>query len=297
MVHAMGKGKMKVSIRYFSGTGNSWRIATACAERFRAAGFETDVASILSGNPPNPLADAVCFCFPVYALDLPRIASAYLRGLPAPAKQTGSILLVTGGDPDNCGWAVESGTRILSDRGYQMRIGELIHMPNNWTPFHSAPEPGEAERIITRGIQSAEDIVSRFLAGESWIKPIVLRKFGPVGSILMRTLFHRRGVEKMWGFFRVDERCRGCGLCARSCPTGSIRMQAGKPVWGATCEQCMRCFNLCPNRAIQQLEPILHGSRHRVYHLPGFNPQMETKQADSRRRMNSPGTANTGVSP
>jgi len=34
----------------------------------------------------------------------------------------------------------------------------------------------------------------------------------------------------------------------------------------------MRCVNFCPNRAIQQLEGLLHGSRHRAHHLAGFKP-------------------------
>jgi ferredoxin len=266
---------MKATVRYFTGTGNSWRIASACAERFTASGYETDWGSIGRENPPDPAADAACFCFPVHALDLPRNAFPYLRGLPPAAKKIPTILLVTGGDPDNCGWALASGARLLADRGYPVRIADLIPMPNNWTPFHSAPDRGKAEPIIGQGVEKAGNIISRFLDGETYIKPISLRKFGAIGSILMRTLFHRRGVYKLWIFFETGSRCNGCGLCARICPTGSIRIEGGKPVWSSGCVQCMRCFNFCPTRAIRQLEPLLHGSRHRAYHLPGFNPLAE----------------------
>ena len=270
---------MIASVRYFSGTGNSWRIASACAERFSAAGYETDVESIQSGNPPGPAADAACFCFPVHALDLPRNAIPYLRGLPAASKNVPTILLVTGGDPDNCGWALASGARLLAERGYRVRIADLVPMPNNWTPFHSALDRDEAERLIGRGVEQAGGIISRFLAGETWVKPISLRKFGALGSMLVRTLFHRRGVYKLWTLFETGSRCNGCGLCARICPTGSIRIEAGKPVWSSSCVQCMRCFNYCPNRAIRQLEPLMHGSRHNVYHLPGFNPLAEMEDS------------------
>ncbi|MGB7539832.1 MAG: EFR1 family ferrodoxin [Anaerolineales bacterium] len=266
---------MKAAVRYFSGTGNSWRIASACAERFQASGYETDLKSIRRGEAPDPDADAACFCFPVHALDLPRNAFSYLRGLPQSLKNIPTILLVTGGDPDNCGWALRSGARLLAERGYPVQIADLILMPNNWTPFHSGPDREEAERIIGQGVEKAEDAVSRFMGGETRTKPISLRKFGPIGSILMRTLYHRRGVYKLWMFFETGTRCNGCGLCARICPTGSIRMEGGKPVWSVGCVQCMRCFNYCPNRAIRQLEPLLHGSRHNAYHLPGFNPLAE----------------------
>jgi ferredoxin len=272
MVYTMGSRNLKASVRYFSGTGNSWHIASVCAERLKAAGYETDLHSVVSGRPPDPAAERSCFCFPVHALDLPRIVPPYLRDIPPTGKQMPAMLLVTGGDPDNCGWALESGSRLLDERGYRVRIADLVPMPNNWTPFHSAPGRDEAERMIDQGRELAEDRIRRFLAGESWIKPIVLRKFGPAGSIAIRTLFHARGVYKLWIFFKAAASCNGCGLCARICPTGSIRLKSGKPVWSARCVQCMRCYNFCPNRAIRQLEFLLHGSRHGTYRLPGFHP-------------------------
>ena len=271
---------MKISIRYFSGTGNSWRLANACADKFRSMGHEAEAASIRVGGPPDPAAEAVCFCFPVYSLDLPRIVTSYLGSLPRPSLPVPSILIVSGGSPDNCGWAVTTGARLLAERGYPVRIGDLIQMPDNWTPFHSAPAPEESARIVAHGIRAAETIVERYLAGEAWIKPIVLRQFGRVGSMLMRTLFHKRGVKKMWMFFTTNADCKACGLCARQCPTGSISMRDGKPVWSDTCEQCMRCYNYCPTRAILQLDGLLHGSQHRVHQLPGFDPLSDHKAAN-----------------
>jgi ferredoxin len=268
---------MKASVRYFSGTGNSWRIATACAEDFQDHGYESEVESIRTGTPPDPAADVACFCFPVHALDLPRNAFPYLREIPVALKSTPTILLVTGGQSDNCGWALPSGVSLLADRGYRVQIADLIPMPDNWTPFHSNPERDKAGGIIGRGVEKAGDLVARFLAGETRIKPISLQRFGAAGSVLMRTLFHTRGVYKLWMFFETGKRCSGCGLCARICPTGSIRMESGKPVWSEGCVQCMRCFNFCPSRAIRQLEPLLHGSRHNAYRLPGFNPLTEEK--------------------
>ena len=50
---------------------------------------------------------------------------------------------------------------------------------------------------------------------------------------------------------KADRSCTGCGLCARDCPAGTIRLESGRPVWGDHCYQCLRCLHACPRQAIQ----------------------------------------------
>jgi NAD-dependent dihydropyrimidine dehydrogenase PreA subunit len=42
-----------------------------------------------------------------------------------------------------------------------------------------------------------------------------------------------------------------CGICIKECPTSSIKLVLNRPYWKLTCESCMRCLNLCPQRAIE----------------------------------------------
>ena len=46
-------------------------------------------------------------------------------------------------------------------------------------------------------------------------------------------------------------RCIGCGKCAVLCPTKSIRIEGGRPVWGDGCTHCMACICRCPKQAIE----------------------------------------------
>lgn len=50
--------------------------------------------------------------------------------------------------------------------------------------------------------------------------------------------------------FKVSDECIGCGLCARLCPQENIRIEDGKPQWGPSCMQCLRCLQYCPKNAI-----------------------------------------------
>lgn len=50
--------------------------------------------------------------------------------------------------------------------------------------------------------------------------------------------------------FAADEKCVGCGQCAKVCPKGNIRLAGGKPVFGGNCIGCLSCVQYCPEEAI-----------------------------------------------
>ena len=244
---------MKAALRYFSGTGNSYRVAEQCAERLRAQDHAVELASITEARTMPLDMDLVGFCFPVYAFALPRLVRNYLRALPAVGEGTKAFLLITAGLEDEAGYSVDEGVRLLTARKYSVVHADAIEMPANWTVAMNPPAKAEALVVLEKGIAKADAMVDSVLAGRSF------RRAFNYPSQRSRTRFYWEyysfkylGVANLWRNFRTFDDCNGCGNCVAVCPTGSIAMKNHRPVWSKTCEQCMRCVNMCGRKSIWQ---------------------------------------------
>jgi MinD superfamily P-loop ATPase len=48
----------------------------------------------------------------------------------------------------------------------------------------------------------------------------------------------------------VDEKCTGCGTCAKVCPVNNIKIVDKRPEFQHKCEMCFACDEWCPSNAI-----------------------------------------------
>jgi ferredoxin len=263
-------------VRYFTGTGNTKRVAEKIGKTLSGEGDAVDTAAIPCPAPMGD-ADRYVFCAPVYALGLPRVFKRYLAGLPVQTQAKPAMLVVTAGNPEHTGWALRHGHELLDARGYKVTVSETIHMPDNWTPFLPAPTPEICATRLAAGDELATQRAQDFSAGRERHRPFSLQSMTPAGSWLAHHGFHNLGINHMWSLFQATGECTSCGLCQRICPMRAITMADGKPKWSKACEQCCRCFNLCPARAIVQLDIIGRGSARDRYCEPGFKPQSESK--------------------
>ena len=244
-------------IFYFSGTGNSLWTArqlsaaleeaqpVAVADELRKAG-ETGVCeySLKDGEP-------LILVFPVHSWGPAVLMLRFVERL---------RIKDYGGQPvyavctcgDTCGWTDRMMRETLSRRGLPLTACWSVRMPNNYILMKGfGVDTDEVrETKLRTAPQEIQDIIAA-IKGQGQYSHYVVGSMPWLKSRVISSLFRRfMAGPGSRTEFHVSDDCIGCGLCARSCPTGTVTMQDGRPVWGRGCVQCTACINRCPVRAI-----------------------------------------------
>lgn len=254
---------MRIELRYFTGTGNSLKVVSTCKDVFEAENNLVNI-SMIKANEQIGSCELLGFCFPVYAFGIPRICRKYLDKLQVFKTPQKVFVLVTAGDRDEAGFSINEASKILRKKNCSVVYTGVVQMPINWTTSSQPPFPPdkeEAKFIIEQGVAQTQNIAKEIISDiRKYHEFNYPKRYGKFKFYSDYLLFKYLGLSNLWRNFKVYENCSGCGICAKICPTGSIKIcptgsikiKDKQPVWSSTCEQCMRCVNSCPNESIYQ---------------------------------------------
>ena len=152
---------------------------------------------------------------------------------------------------------------IIKSRGGQLAAGFTVPMPDNSDPcakekqqklfvnwkkklemihqYVDARKKGKYENTVLYNI-----IMTPFMAKQKRTTLKLLTQLSDSSGLPLKELLPLTDRS-----FLVDDKCNGCGICARTCPAGNIEIVDKKPVWQNRCESCLACVNWCPKEAIQ----------------------------------------------
>jgi ferredoxin/flavodoxin len=249
---------MKTVLYYFSGTGNSLKIAKDLAEHLEHVDMRP--ISLVNGSADIVVEDAIVgFVFPVYFLDVPDIVHQFVQKLSFMQKPYIFAVVSCGGYAGN---TLHDLNRLLRQKAHQLNAGFVITMPDNSLVYVTTPEEhqkcfqAEQERIP----QIADQVKQKSAVAFEQPKIVKNRIMKSVMIAAMKWYFryHKKRCDQ--------QKCTRCQVCVRICPVENIRFAGGIPSWGNTCADCYACIHWCPHKAVQFGK--LHVSKNPQYRHP-----------------------------
>ncbi|MDH7511079.1 MAG: EFR1 family ferrodoxin [Methanolinea sp.] len=262
---------MGTILYYFTGTGNSLAVARELSSVIGDCKLVPIVSEMKKGGPIEPRADRVGIVNPLYFFGLPSIVAEFAQRLDlSHAGYTFSVITLGG-------WGASAAfsqlDRILKGRPGKRGLDAAfsIRMPGNYILMYDSPDTESVERILKKSGSLIKETGEMVKAGKK-----VSSAWSPAAALVHYMVYPRfiRHVHGADAQFSVDDRCNGCGTCARVCPVDNIRIGNDRPAWLHHCEQCMACIQCCPANAIQAEKT----EGRRRYRHPGITLNDLTKQ-------------------
>ncbi len=245
---------MQTTIYYFSGTGNSLKVA-----RDLAAGIPGSLlVSAMQGLRQEAIVSGrIGIVAPVYMFGLPLIVSDLIKKIKAGPDTYIFAVLTPGG---LAGGALDQVKKELSSRGLHLSAGFLVTMPGNYTPLYEAVSPDKQKKLfqeegkripeIIRIVTSAGTHYDRGLSVFNGLLGLVYKAGSPKIPFLDKE-------------FWAQDSCTSCSVCAKVCPVNNIEMTKGRPRWRHHCQYCFACLHWCPVEAIQHGKKTIGRRRYR----------------------------------
>ena len=247
---------MKVLIIYFSGTGNTLKVAEKYASTFTELGHEAELVSV-DGLPKNKAltdefltklsnADLVGFGYPVHAFNAPSVMLKLAKFLPKQPNAKRAFIFNTSGEPLKLNNISSfKFARMLKRRRYLVFSEYHYCMPYNIIFRHTDTMAYKmwhtAEQLIPLDVQEIVEGTSHKLQRVSC---------GGFVAWVMRC--EHWGVRLNGKQYKVKKECVHCQQCINVCPTHNITVKKnGQLKFGGDCLMCMRCAQLCPKNAIK----------------------------------------------
>jgi len=237
---------MKTILYYFTGTGNSLKVAEDLAKELEDAEL-VPVVRLLDRDSVSVSADRIGIIFPVYMWGLPIIIKDFIKKLDVDRATYIFGVATYGGFPAA---TLKQLNNLLKEKGLKLSSGFGLHLPGNYTPLYEAIAE-EKQRKLFSEVKRKIKQIAKFI-GEGRRGKIESNFFliNMIFSGLIYTVSAPK-IPRMDAGFWLNEKCNSCGVCSRVCPVNNIEMQEGKPKWLHHCQQCLACLHWCPQEAIE----------------------------------------------
>lgn len=240
---------MKIAIFYFSGTGNTKKVALKYKEHFDGDGCDCTLFE-LPLNEPADLSgyDLVGFGYPIHSFNAPQIMLDFAKSLPKKGRKEVKIrafIFKSSGEPVKMSRVSSLKLiKILKKRGFEVTNEYQYVMPYNMIFRHT-------DHTAFTMWETAKKLIPIDCADILNGVPRHEKKMFMGGFLAWVLRCEHWGAHVIGVGYKATKACIGCGLCAKNCPAGNIVMKNGKPKFGGKCYICSRCSFRCPKDCIK----------------------------------------------
>jgi formate hydrogenlyase subunit 6/NADH:ubiquinone oxidoreductase subunit I len=257
------------AIYFYSGTGNSFRVAKWLHETASDYELHTTLQSIESSNPQEDLQASseqlVAFTFPTHAITAPWYLIKKIASWPR-KKGAHAICISTKAVsffkkwylPGISGSAYFIIALLLMLKGYKIRGLLSVSMPSNWTVMHPSSKRQTIDTVLKKAHLQTQNMLRTVLFNQSFydLKNFIPELCWGIIGLPFSILYLTLGRFYLSKLFFANINCTGCGLCTQLCPVHSIQVrnknqQVQRPFWKYTCQSCMRCVAFCPRNCVE----------------------------------------------
>lgn len=235
----------------FSGNGNSAMVA-----RLLSSHLGDGVTMLRSDILKNPAGvrfsrekKRIVWVLPVHSWGIPVAVRRFIKALGQETfdeKVVHHLVLTCG---DDCGKAHRMWRQLIEAHGWVTKGCHSVRMPNTYTllPGFDVDSPELARTKLDAAPARVAEVATGIGEGRD-TDDVIEGSLPRLKTSVVYPLFERYDIHP--SKFRVSERCVSCSLCAQTCPLDNISIVDGRPRWGNDCTQCMGCYNVCPQRAV-----------------------------------------------
>jgi flavodoxin/NAD-dependent dihydropyrimidine dehydrogenase PreA subunit len=233
-------------IFYFSGTGNSKHVAQKVAKETGDRLIYMTKSKLKEGITYEiGKQETIGFVFPVYWYTLPTLVERFIKQLHFSGYENQYMYAVAtfGFSAGNVMDRLEA---LLKEKKLKLNGAFGVKMVDNYVVGYDIISLDKQKELLDKAEVQIDQIIP-FIERQENIQQITkgsLAFISPLTGYAYRKTDHSKK-------FRVNESCNGCTKCATQCPSETIEMVSGKPVWTGDCTFCLKCIHGCKQKAVQ----------------------------------------------
>ena len=234
---------------YLSGTGNTRYIVNKLLDELGRKGTvlpieSEDVKKAFDG-------DEIILAYPTMFSNIPYLVRDFINKNQNEWKGKKIFLITTmglfAGDGTGCA------ARLLKKYGAVITGGIQINMPDSIGDCKALKKTAEQNKaIVKKAEQRVAEIAKKIKEGRYPREGLSF--WAHLAGLFGQRLWFYNKAMSYSNKLKIDgNKCVGCGICAKGCPTQNIKIVNGKATAGTQCTMCYRCVSYCPRQAITLL--------------------------------------------